>query len=93
MGCWKNFYIDEINKIKNETNNIIFSPNDESIIGFDDNLSIYIYSFTQKDYIKRILRCKHNYFNFLDSEHLVIIYNEAIEIRKINPKEFNIESY
>ena len=83
----KIFNIFEINNLEKRIYNIIFSPDNESIIGFEGKSSIYIYDLNEKKYIKRISNRPHQYFDFIDSENIIIIYDDIVEIRKINKND------
>ena len=76
----KIFYMHEINCINDEIENIIFSPSDESIIGFYNKTDIFIYDIQSQNIIYNIQKKIILYSNFIDSENLIIIDKENIEI-------------
>ena len=88
----KIFYISEINEFLQRIKNIIFSLNDESIIGLYSNQEFYIYDINHKKIINQIHRNYILYSNFIDSEKVIIINSENIEIYnyKINQCERTI---
>ena len=76
----KIFYISEIKGIPQKIKNIIFSLNDESIIGLYSNQELYIYDINHKKILNQMHKNYILYSNFIDSKNLIIINPANIEI-------------
>jgi len=76
----KIFYISEIKDIPQKIKNVIFSLNNESIIGLYSNQEFYIYDINHKKAINQIHKNHILYSNFIDSENVLIINSENIEV-------------
>ena len=82
----KIFYIHEIKCINYAMEKIIFPPNNESIIGFSNNTKIFIYDIISQKIIYNIKKDIILYFNFIDSENVIIIDKKNIEIYNYKTK-------
>ena len=76
----KIFYICEILINQESIKNIHFSPNDESIIGIDSIKNCFIYDINNNKHICEIWKDSIIYSSFIDSEKVIIIDSENIEI-------------
>lgn len=76
------FYIKEIKSFKsNKIINIISTPGDESIIGIQTTSNIYIYNIEEEKIIHQEKDRLVEYFNFIDSETIIVVDNLLIEIK------------
>ena len=77
----KIFYIKEIKFFKsNKIINIISSPGDESIIGIQTTSDNFIYNIEEEKIIYRE-KGRVKYYNFIDSETIIVVTNFIIEIK------------
>ena len=76
----KLFYIHEIPAFDVIVKNIIFPPNDESIIGIYSNQKFFIYDINSQMKVYEIKKYTLLYSSFLDSERVIIIDSKNINI-------------
>ena len=83
----KLFYIHEIPASNVKIKNIIFHPDDESIIGIYSNQKFFIYNINIKKQKYEIKKYNLLYSNFLGSENVFIIDSENFEIYNYNKNQ------